>query len=180
MIHRSLAVTAAMLLAVCAARAASDEGLASAILGCSAQPDETAQLACYNRIAARVKAASPAVTQTPVAAAPPPAPVVSSPPPQASNPLPDFGKENLPAQADAPTEHAHISARVADVSYNFFRVFTITLDNGQVWRQVDGDDKVARFRNDKTEVVTITRGFLDSYHLVVQGTWGDYTVKRIK
>lgn len=39
-----------------AAQAASEQGLAAAILNCSAQTDEKAQLACYNGIAAQLKA----------------------------------------------------------------------------------------------------------------------------
>ncbi len=106
-------------------------------------------------------------------AAPPPAP------PRADTMI-DFGKEAMPFQADAPVPSDQLTARVASVTYNYFHIFTVTLDNGQVWRQVDGDSRVARFKNDKTEVVTITRGFLDSFHLAIRGVWGDYAVKRIK
>jgi hypothetical protein len=92
----------------------------------------------------------------------------------------DFGKENMSFHSDAPEPLDHITAGVANVTYNFFRRFTVTLDNGQVWRQEDGDTDVARFEKDKAEVVTISRGFLESYHLTIQGRWGTYKVKRIK
>ena len=190
MILRSMAAGAAGFLILCAAQAAPEDGLASEVIGCSALPDGSAQLACYNRIAARLKASvSP---QTSIAPAPA---VQASPAPQApaqlqavasSTPRPvlgtpeDFGKEGLRFQAEMPAELDHITARVATVTVNYFHFFTVTLDNGQVWRQVDGDTRVARFKNDRTEIVTITRGFLDSFHLAIQGAWGDYEVKRIK
>ncbi len=178
---RSLVVTVAMVLAASAAHAASGGDLASAILACAAQQDATAQLACYNRIATQLKAAP---AQSPMAAVPltRPQDVRSSdaaPRPVIGTPA-DFGKEGLRFQADMPAELDHIRARVANVTVNYFHIFTVTLDNGQVWRQVDGDTRVARFKNDKTEIVTITRGFLDSFHLAIQGAWGDYQVKRIK
>jgi hypothetical protein len=221
---RSLAVTAATFLIFSAAHAAADESLRSAILSCSAQQDEKAQLACYNQIAAQLKAGATLAAQSPAAiptvaapqvaahppdAAPAPPPQVAAQPPAAPSgeqegrswynvgslfgssetPPPsrpvvgtpaDFGKANMPFQADAPAELDHITAGVANVTYNFYHTFRVTLDNGQVWRQVDEDTKIARFKNDKTEVVTISRGFLDSFHLAIQGVWGTFTVKRIK
>jgi hypothetical protein len=171
MIMRGLAVSAVMLIVITAAHA-SEAALASAILSCAGLPDEKAQLACYNRIAAELKPGAVPARQAPIA--PPQMP--AAPPVQPS----DFGKENLPAQAYAPAQRDRIAAKVVDVAYNFFRIFTVTLDNGQVWRQVDSDTRKARFKNDRTETVTITRGFMDSYHLTINGAWGDYTVKRIK
>ena len=189
MIMRSAIILASALFSVSAAQAAADGNLASAILGCSALRGETAQLACYNAIAARLKADEP---QVPAAAAP--QTLVQALPAHSDNPesradttprpvtgtVADFGKGGLRFAGDEPAVLDHITARVATVSYNYFHMFTVTLDNGQVWRQVDGDTRVARFKNDKTEVVTIARGFLDSFHLVIQGVWGDYAVKRVK
>ncbi len=172
MIIRCLAIAAVAFLVFSAAHAASDENLAAEILGCSAQQDESAQLACYNRIAAQLKAGAAPATPSPVAAAPTPPPAAAA--------ASDFGNETVPFQPDTPAQHDSITAKVANVAYNFFHVFTVTLDNGQIWRQVDGDPGVARFKNDHTEVVTISRGFLDSFHLAIQGAWGDYAVRRIK
>ena len=172
MFVRGMAGAALAFLIVSAAQAASDDNLADSVLACSALVGDQAQLACYNRIAAQLKA--PAVAQAPAIAAPSPPP----PPPAANKPA-DFGKDTMPFQADAAAPE-QITARVRSVIYSYFHVFTVTLDNGQVWRQVDGDTRVARFKNDKTEVVTITRGFLDSFHLAIKGDWGAYEVKRIK
>jgi hypothetical protein len=187
-----LAVSAAALFMLSAAQAASDGDLATAIVNCSAQPNDTAQLACYNRIAARLKTSaaptSPATTpvDAPVAApieaqAPAPPAVKSDTPTRQMIGSPaDFGKADMPFQADTPQPLDHITAGVVNVTFNFFHHFTVTLDNGQVWRQEDGDAGVARFDGDKTAIVTISRGFLDSYHLAIQGRWGTFAVRRIK
>lgn len=171
MIIRGLAVAAAIFLIAGAADAASDGDLSSAILRCAAQQDETAQLACYNRIAARLKTGAAPAAEAP--AAPPPARrVIGS--------VADFGLESVPFDTTGPVKRAQITAKVAKVSYNFFHIFTVTLDNGQVWRQMDSDSSIAQFKTDKPEVVTISRGFLDSFHLAIRGRWGLYAVKRIK
>ena len=71
-----------------------------------------------------------------------------------------------------------MTAHVVAFSYNYFRHFVVTLDNGQIWRQADSDDAYAKLAKDK--LVTITRGFLDSFHLVVDGEYGNFTVTRVK
>jgi hypothetical protein len=88
----------------------------------------------------------------------------------------DFGGENLRAAEKA--EPVFQQAQIVKVSFNAIKHFTITLDNGQVWRQLDSDTAVARFRGH--EPVKISQGFLDSYSLSVEGVWGSYKVKRIK
>jgi hypothetical protein len=170
MITRGLAVAAAIFLIVGAADAAGDGDLSSAILRCAAQQDETAQLTCYNQIAARLKSGAAPAAQAPEA--PPARRVIGS--------VADFGLESVPFDTTGPVKRAQITAKVAHVSYNFFHIFTVTLDNGQVWRQADSDSSIAQFKTDKPEVVTISRGFLDSFHLAIQGRWGSYAVKRIK
>ncbi|HEY0300280.1 MAG TPA: hypothetical protein VGC36_03040 [Rhizomicrobium sp.] len=168
---------AAVFLAWPTAQAAPEASLASAILDCAAQQGEAAQLACYNRIAAQLKAAPPAPS-APIVATPPPqiAAQAPPPPPTAAGTESAFG---LPA-AEASGRLDRITAKVANVSYNFFRVFTVTLDNGQVWRQIEGDGEVARFKNDHTETVTISRGFLNGFNLAIEGGRGKFPVKRIK
>ena len=86
----------------------------------------------------------------------------------------------MPVQTSGPQPLDHIAAKVANASYNYFRRFTVTLDNGQVWRQNESDTKVARFDGNGTERVTISRGFLNGFSLVIEGQYGTYQVKRIK
>ena len=200
MIKLCLAATAAILFVCCASQAAPAEGLASAILSCSAQPDGTSQLACYNQIAARLKtSATPAGQSSAGDSVSPPQTAAQAPGAQqgnregswydvgswfgSSNPPPpgparqaigtpaDFGKAEMPFEDTGPVPLDHITAKVADVSYNFFRHFTVTLDNGQVWRQTDEDTSIAHFKTDTPVTVKITRGFLDTFHLSIDGVW---------
>ena len=196
---------------IAAAQAASEQGLAAAILNCSAKTDEKEQLACYNGIAAQLKvqhaaATSAAPTGDAPADAQTPKPAQTTAEgqkqeggvwynpttwfssneqalanrPTVGSPA-DFGNEDLPeAESNEPRPLDHIAARVASVSYNYFRRFTLTLDNGQVWRQMESDGKVARFSDDGGEAVTISRGFMGSFSLTIDGRWGSYQVKRIK
>ena len=128
------------------------------------------RLACFDRLLARYEAAT-----QPVAAAQP----VSPPAAVAQPPAPaDFGSERLPPEGDAPKPAEFITAKVAAVSFNAIAHFTVTLDNGQVWRQLESDTVTARLKG--AETVTITKGFWSSYSLAVDGVWGTYKVKRIK
>ena len=99
----------------------------------------------------------------------------------------DFGAEALPQQRTAaagePAEPARldeIRANVRAVAYNTNGRFTVTLANGQVWKQLDGDTGKARFKEKGGDVVTISRGVLASYNLVVEGRAALFKVKRIQ
>jgi hypothetical protein len=68
------------------------------------------------------------------------------------------------------------------VSYQFnaLGTFTVTLENGQVWRQVDGDTDHAHWKKPASSyVVTVTPGFLKSYNFQVRGLPGLFKVQRI-
>jgi hypothetical protein len=199
-------VAAMALFAFLPAHAAAEQGLASAILACAAQPDEKAQLACYNGIAAQLKAAQGSSTSVPVATTPPAQQTAQTPKPEggswynpsawfgsnapaqtnqqtnasrAGNPA-DFGSESLPEkQTGGPAQIDSMTAKVTSVSYNYFRRFTVTLDNGQVWRQNESDTREARFSDDGGETVTVKRGIL-GFGLVIAGRPVSYSVKRIK
>jgi hypothetical protein len=72
-------------------------------------------------------------------------------------------------------------ARADDVSFSKSGYFTIELDNGQWWRQIDGDTNYARFRMPANRnIVTIERGALGSYNLHIQGLNQGYKVNRIR
>lgn len=98
----------------------------------------------------------------------------------------DFGAEALPQQRTASAEPAQparleeLRANVAAVAYNPLGRFTVTLDNGQIWKQLDGDTGTARFKNKGGDVVTISRGVLGSYNLVVEGRSALFKVKRVQ
>jgi len=55
------------------------------------------------------------------------------------------------------------------------------LDNGQVWRQLDGDDVVVHDPlPGKTMKVKIEMGFLENYNLTIEGRNALIRVRRLK
>lgn len=67
-------------------------------------------------------------------------------------------------------------------SYRFGRngVFTVTLENGEVWQQLDGDNHVARWSKPAHDyVATITKGAFKSFNLSVKGNPAAYKVRRV-
>jgi hypothetical protein len=66
-------------------------------------------------------------------------------------------------------------------SYRFDRngYFTVVLENGEVWRQLDGDTSLAHwFKKPGNYIVTITAGALGSFNLRVKGEPGSFKVHR--
>ena len=57
--------------------------------------------------------------------------------------------------------------------------FTVYLDNGQVWRQLESGDSAAQFRSNGMNLVTISPGFWGSYNLRLNRESAIYKVKRI-
>ena len=97
----------------------------------------------------------------------------------------DFGGEALQRTRSAavPAQEARleeIRANVTAVAFNPNGRFTVSLANGQIWRQLDGDTGSARFKNKGGDVVTISRGVVGSYNLVVDGRTALFKVKRIQ
>ncbi len=172
---RTVLIVAVALLVAASAQAAPGQELLIGLRACRAQPDEKARLACFDALADRADGGQ----STSAASAPPasaPAPVAATSSKVASAP-PGFGGENLHA-VDTPRPQESMTAAVAKVSFNAIDHFTVVLDNGQIWRQLDADTRTARFKPNAT--VKITKGFLDAYSLAIEGAWGTYMVKRIK
>jgi hypothetical protein len=94
-----------------------------------------------------------------------------------------FGDEKLPAARPRASTRAprKLVARAENVSFSKSGYFTIAFDNGQWWRQIDGDTNYARFRMPANRnIVTIERGFLGSYNLHIRGLNQGYKVDRIR
>ncbi|MDE2494238.1 MAG: hypothetical protein KGL97_10095 [Alphaproteobacteria bacterium] len=208
MMMRSLAVTAVILLTSTAAMAGSEGDIAEAIGKCAAVTDNTARLACYDGIAAHMKAMAAAPQPVaPAAVAPPAAQTAATAPSKekeeswfgldlgswfgATSPAQQttpqqFGSENLPPPPVAPGEAPppkpldSIAATVNDFAYNPYGRFTVFLDDGQIWQQLQGDTGHARFNKTDKDKITISRGLLGSYNLQIDGHDALYKVKRIK
>ena len=173
--------------------------LPDALGKCAAITDSQSRLACYDDLARSVSTAPPAMhiaaptapTAPAIAAAPAPEKkdsgfgnILGGSAPQTTPQ--QFGSERLPQElapqeAEKPEEIESITATLTEYAKNPFGKFIVFLDNGQIWRQLQGDSGEARFnRNAKDNKVTITRAFLGSYSLLLNDSAKIFKVERIK
>jgi hypothetical protein len=174
------------------ASAASRDDVLQALGRCAAIAENNARLACYDALAPRIKDAL----------ATPPASLAHEPTKEeqeswfgfdigslfgggSAEPTTaeQFGKERtVEAQATREREEIDsISAGVTEAAFTPVGQFIVFLDNGQVWRQLQGDSDRAHFRsNTKENKVTISRGALGSYNLAINGSDRIFKVTRVK
>jgi hypothetical protein len=143
------AIVLAWTIGVNVARADSASEALELVSRCSAIADSTERLKCFDRAAPAAKEA-----QAPKAA--------------------DFGKPTPP-----PREVAQVVATVRELSRTVRGQAIFILDNGQVWRQIDGDDAPVRDSIAGSKA-TIQRGLFDSFNLVIEGRNGLVKVRRIE
>lgn len=90
----------------------------------------------------------------------------------------DFGKPPVPT---GPKEIKEISASVIEFAKNAYGRSIFILDNGQVWKQIDGDQMEVRDPSkNETMKVSIETGMFGSYSLRVSGRTGIVKVRRVK
>lgn len=156
--------------------------------------------------AAQAEPAAAAVSAPPVqsAMAPAAAPVAGAPPPDKSawyDPFhvfgtsprqqvrpEQFGAEDLappppPPGQPAPAEPQaldSITATVAEYTFSPFGKFLVILDNGQIWQQLQNDTGLAHFSKGHKNTVTIDRGVMGSYNLLINDSSATFKVKRLK
>ena len=154
---------------IASAMAGPREDAAAAMKRCDTLADNKAWLDCHDAATAQMRAAIQAT---------PGAPAAQPQMPQ------QFGQEDLRSARPNPASRGQIkrlTARVVNFSISPTGYFTVALDNGQVWRQVDGDTNYARFRTPASRnLVNIERGFLRSYNLHIQGASEGYKVHRVR
>jgi hypothetical protein len=83
---------------------------------------------------------------------------------------------NSDATAEQNKQTSSVTARISDVDTGRDGLKTITLDNGQVWRQITGGNAV--FLNPGDEV-TVSRGALGSFMMRIPNG-GPLRVRRVK
>jgi hypothetical protein len=89
--------------------------------------------------------------------------------------MPAIRQSEIPAAVD------HLSTRMATYNFDSRGIFTVTLANGQTWRQVSGDTTLAHFTKPPADYgVRISRGLLGSYNLTVPGIPGIFKVRRLE
>ena len=150
------------------------------------------RLACYDGVvkdagivappAGRPVPASPSASTPPVPVAPMmtvPGLASAAPPNPAPSAASSFGSEALPQARRPPSGSARsITAGVAGLSFNATGHFTVTLDNGQVWRQLPGDMSI--LQQTRVGSVRITRSVFGSYDLSLPGLHASYRVERVQ
>jgi hypothetical protein len=130
---------------------------------CAAITDNTARLNCYD------SAARGSSVQTPAP---------GTPPPRVSNP---FAVQAPPQPAAPPAApFKRLTATVKSYTLDAAGKFTMVLDNGQVWRQVEADDARAQFKMNGRNVVTVTNGFWGSYNMRINDMNAEFKVQRTK
>lgn len=165
----------ALLLPLSAAASASAE---ETLLGCRAIDDAGARLACYDRVVDRVSAKVAPV-------APPTEPRASSPASGAADERPrrerTFGRSPQATARELEESYGietadELTAQVTAVRRGPDRLYVITLENGQVWRQAEAASFVIR-AGDSAE---IEAGALGAYYLRRNGKGRAIRVKRVE
>jgi hypothetical protein len=99
------------------------------------------------------------------------------------------GTSPMNVRADAPSESNWLLGsgskeavvRMASYTFDASGHFTVTLDNGDVWRQMPGDVKTPRWiRPASTYVAAISHGALGSRNFTIRGMPGTFKVKQVR
>jgi hypothetical protein len=133
---------------------------------CAQVKDSLQRLVCYDRVFLTGEAVAPAAPPAAVAprAVPVPAPVANAPAPvPAPAAAPSLGEERVQRKAkEKPAEPASLEATVTALKETRPAVFRLTLDNGQVWQQMDMSSV---FQVDVGDTVRIEKGTMGGYRL---------------
>ena len=127
---------------------------------CGTIIDSRARLACYDAARDQSKATHwPEFGAAPTQAVPPP----------------------VTARAPArPLGSGKLVSNVTQYSFSQHGQFTVVLDNGEIWRQLDSDDGIARFKHSGANVVQISKGFWGSYDMKLNAANDVFKVTRVR
>ncbi len=188
-------VPAFALLLPLSAAAGPREAALDALSRCAALGDDRARLACYDGVASQLKDVLSAPPPAPVASPVMPAAPVAAPTPQQEEHVFGFDGGLFGDTQLTPEERANgvtpeavdanrldsITSDLTDYSLNQAGRFVVFLANGQVWRQISGDDNIARLPKTTDKIaVTIERGFVGSFSMHFSNQTGTYKVTRLK
>lgn len=153
-----------LLLTVCALACGAAQAQTSDIARCRAMQDSGQRLACYDAIP--LSAAAPSADAA--AAAGRAAPAVA-----AAKPAPEFGLENQP-RADRVEE---INSRIVGSFDGWDAKSRFRLENGQLWKVVDGS---RASYNLQSPGVRVRRGLLGSFLMEIDGVSQLIRVRRVE
>jgi len=148
------------------------QDVSAEIARCAAIGDSSERLKCFDAAAPRTKSA-PDAHQSEEARDR--ADGFGIPVPHVVTKEEDFGKP------PPPPEITEITATVLELARSARGRSIFILDNGQVWRQLDGDDAdVQDPQPGKTMKVAIEAGFFGNYNLTIEGRNALIRVRRVK
>jgi hypothetical protein len=123
-------------------------------------------------------ATAPSGAATAAVAAPAPSPVVASDEPTgigAEQVVARRGGDRDDEEREPPTE-----ARIVAHSIHGYAQLEVTLDNGQVWRQLQGDNERIRLRGDDPIAVSIRESQFGGYRMQLADPRREIQVERIR
>jgi hypothetical protein len=102
-------------------------------------------------------------------------------------PVPEQVSPRAPVRSDTGlmsdllgTRDVATASRMASYSFDRNGLFTVTLENGQTWRQIDGDSHSAHWsKAPRNYAVTIINAAFKSFSLSVKGSPASYKVRRV-
>jgi hypothetical protein len=167
---------------------------------CNSFADDRQWLDCYYGAAQpmRARLGLPPAPQAQMASLSPPAAPVDMPAPAPPPPRRSGGwfsgifgggdaqkvspqQFGMSVPAAAPKKADHVTSRMESYSFDRYGIFTATLANGQVWRQLSGDTSYAHWKKPAgSYVVNISRGWMGSYNFEVKNNPGMFKVSRIR
>ena len=160
-----------------AAHADSTGDASAEVARCAEIAEAAARLKCFDAAGSRANGAPAAQS----AGEAPGRDGLGFSPPRGATTVEDFGKP------PPPPEITQITATVLELSRTSRGRSIFVLDNGQVWRQLDGDDaNVQEPQPGKTMKVAIEMNFVGSllggysYNLTIEGRNGLIRVRRLK
>lgn len=160
----------------------------SAAANCIRVPGDRGWLDCYYAAAIPMRAAlGLSVPQGARAAPPPPAPmpqmVSTMPPPKPSGPPPMPRQGGMFTGLFSDVKPVVRSQAMQSFSFNRHGGFIVTLDDGEVWEQVDEDEveHPAHWKRQPGEMlVTIKPAVMRTFTMTVSDEYGIYKVKRVR
>ncbi len=73
-----------------------------------------------------------------------------------------------------------VQSRMMSFNFDAHGIFTVRLANGQVWRQISGDTRLAHWTGEPDKfLVVISPGFFGSFNLEVRNSPGMFKVRRV-
>lgn len=172
---RRLVISLALATLAPAGALAADGSLQQA-RACAAIQDSLQRLVCYDRVFAPSSAPAASVPAPAPAPATAAAPAAAAAPP-AADPRESFGADQLKrseAERKAAPEPRTMTATVSQVRETRPSVFRVTLENGQVWQQMDMD---SQFLVAEGDTVQIDRGRMGGYRMARTSKGGSSWVR---